>query len=181
MMAMKVPLGSTEPDLRLPEKTLAAVSGKFKSFARPWIALGVGASHPEKDWPDHHWAEFVSLLRGRITGTVFLVGGLANFTRAENFIAGCAGAAAVNACDLGLTVAAALLRLADLFIGPSSGPMNLAVAGGTDAFGLFGSTPVLAYSKFIHPIEPPGGQSQDGMRRISAAQVLTAIEPYLSR
>ena len=42
--------------------------------------------------------------------------------------------------------AAALLRLADLFIGPSSGPLNLPAAGGTEAFGLFGSTPVLTYS-----------------------------------
>ena len=35
--------------------------------------------------------------------------------------------------------------------------MNLAVAGGTEAFGLFGSTPVLTYSKLIHAIVPDGG------------------------
>ena len=52
---------------------------------------------------------------------------------------------------------AALLRLADLFIGPSSGPLNLAAAGGTEAFGPFGSTPVLTYSKFIRAIVPKGG------------------------
>lgn len=181
MTATKVPLASTEPDLRLPDQTLAAVSGKFNSFARPWIALGIGASHPDKDWPDRHWTEFVSLLRGRIAGTVFLVGGLANFTRAEEFIAGSGGAAAVNVCDLGLAEAAALLRLADLFVGPSSGPLNLAAAGGTDAFGLFGSTPVLAYSKSIHSIEPQGGQSPDGMGRISPAQVLERVTPFLSQ
>ncbi len=181
MAAMKVPLASTEPDLHLPGITLAAVSDKFKSFARPWIVPGIGASHPDKDWPDRHWAEFVSLLRGRVTGTVFLVGGPSNATRAENFIAGSAGAATINACDLGLTEAAALLRLADLFIGPSSGPMNLAAAGGTDAFGLFGSTPVLTYSRFIHAIEPPGGQSPDGMQRILPMHVLETVEPHLSR
>ena len=90
------------------------------------------------------------------------------------------GAAAVNACDLGLVEAAALLRHADLFVGPSSGPMNLAAAGGTVAFGLFGSTPVLTYSKFIHPIEPPGGWSPEGMQRTLPAQVLEHIAPYLS-
>jgi heptosyltransferase-2 len=181
MAAMKVPLPSTEPDLRLSEKTLAAVSDKFRSFARPWIALGIGASHPDKDWPDQHWAEFVSLLRGHIAGTVFLLGGPANVARAESFIAGSAGGAAINACDLGLPEAAALLRRADLFVGPSSGPLNLAAAGGTDAFGLFGSTPVLAYSKFIHPIEPQGGQTPDGMRRISPEQVIERIAPFLAR
>jgi len=49
------------------------------------------------------------------------------------------------------------LRLADLFVGPSSGPLNLAAAGATQAFGLFGSTPVLTHSKFIHAIIPDGG------------------------
>jgi lipopolysaccharide heptosyltransferase II len=181
MMEMNVPFVSTEPDLRLPEKTLAAVADKFKSFARPWIALGIGASHPDKDWPDQHWAEFVSLLRGHITGTVFLLGGPANAARAASFIAASAGAAAINACDLGLTEAAALLRRADLFVGPSSGPLNLAAAGRTDSFGLFGSTPVLAYSKFIHPIAPQGGQTPDGMRRILPAQVIEVVAPYLLR
>ncbi len=187
MAAMAVPLPSTEPDLHLPGGTLAKVGEKFKPNARPWIVLGISASHPDKDWPDAHWAEFLSLLRRRAPGTVFLIGGLANLARAQNFIAGSAagaggaGAPAVNACDLGLAEAAALLRHADLFVGPSSGPMNLAVAGATDAFVLFGSTPVLSYSKFIHAIAPPGGQSPDGMARISPAQVIERIAPYLSR
>ena len=181
MAAMKVPLQSTEPDLRLPEVTLAAVGEKFKSCARPWLALGIGASHPDKDWPDEHWAEFTAIVRRRAAGTVFLIGGAVNFARAQKFIAGSAGMAAVNGCDLGLVEAAALLRHADLFVGPSSGPMNLAVAGGTDAFGLFGSSPVLTYSKFIHAIEPPGGQSPDGMRRILPAQVFEHVAPYLAQ
>ena len=41
--------------------------------------------------------------------------------------------------------------------------MNLAVAGRTEAFGLFGSTPILTYSKRIHAIVPPGGMMPDGM------------------
>lgn len=181
MAAMKVPLASTEPNLRLPPQTLAAIGEKFGASPRPWIALGVGASHPDKDWPDTHWAEFLAGLRPRIRGTVFLVGGGMNSARAQNFIAESSGAAAVNACDLRLTEAAALLRLADLFIGPSSAPMNLAVAGGTPAFGLFGSTPVLKYSKRIHAVVPPGGSSPDGMRRILPAQAFEHVAPYLTR
>ncbi len=181
MAAMNVPLPSTEPDLKLPDAMPAVISEKFKTAARPWIVLGIGASHPDKDWPDAHWAEFVASLRRRGSSTVFLIGGAANLARAQHFVAASSGADAVNACALALGEAAALLRLADLFVGPSSGPLNLAAAGGTDAFGLFGSTPVLTYSKFIHPIEPPGGPSPDGMRRISPAQVLAMIEPYLSQ
>jgi heptosyltransferase-2 len=181
MAAMKVPFATTEPDLRLPPQALKAIGEKFAPSPRPWIALGLGASHPDKDWPDAHWAEFVGALRQRIQGTVFLVGGGMNGERAESFIAQSAGAPIVNACDLRLTDSAALLRLADLFIGPSSAPMNLAVAGSTDAFGLFGATPVLTYSRRIHAIVPPGGSSPDGMRRILPAQALEQVAPYLTR
>jgi len=87
---------------------------------------------------------------------------------------------AINACDLAITEAAGLLRLADLFVGPDSGPMNLAAAGETPAFALFGTTPVLRYSRFIHPIEPEGGQAPDGMTRILPELVLARIEPYLT-
>jgi hypothetical protein len=59
----------------------------------------------------------------------------------------------INACDLRLIEAAALLRLADLFVGP-----NLAAAGGTDAFG-----PVRLDAGFdlfeIHPRHRAGGRS----------------------
>jgi heptosyltransferase-2 len=185
MAAMKVPLASTEPHLRLPPRMVAAIGEKFASSPRPWIALGLGASHPDKDWPDAHWAEFIAGLRRQIQGTVFLIGGSMNSARAQSFIADSAGlsagAPAVDVCDLPLPEAAALLRHADLFVGPSSAPMNLAVAGGTEAFGLFGSTPVLTYSKRIHAIVPPGGSSPDGMRRILPAQALEQIAPYLTR
>jgi heptosyltransferase-2 len=179
MTAMQVPLASTEPDLRLPAATLAAIGEKFTQAPRPWIVLGIGASHPDKDWPDDNWAGFLDALRHRTGGTVFLIGGPANAARAQNFIAHTSGAPAINACELGLAEAAALLRRADLCVGPSSGPLNLAAASGTEAFGLFGSTPVLSYSKFIHAIVPPGGPSPDGMRLISPEFALKAIAPYL--
>ena len=91
------------------------------------------------------------------------------------------GTAAINACDLKLIETLALLRLADLFIGTDSGPMNMAVAAQTDAFALFGATPVLKYSKFIHPIVPEGGPSPGGMKRISPATVMEQVAPLLSR
>jgi heptosyltransferase II len=178
MAAMKVPLSSTEPDLALPPAVVAAVEKKFAHLARPWLVLGMGASHPDKDWTDAAWREFLAGLD--TSGTVFLIGGPANAPRAEKFMAA-AAIAAINACDLPLIEAAALLRLADLFVGPSSGPLNLAAAGCTEAFGLFGSTPVLTYSKFIHAIVPEGGPCPGGMARITPGKVLEEIAPYLSR
>ena len=169
MAAMNVPLPTTEPDLPVPAATLATIGEKYKSHLRPWIVLGMGGSHPDKDWSDLRWLEFLAGLRRRCAGTVFLIGGPQNAERAESLIEHSFGAAAINACDLKLIEALALLRLADLFVGTDSGPMNLAVAAQTDAFALFGATPVLKYSKFIHPIVPDGGPSPGGMKRISPA------------
>jgi len=61
----------------------------------------------------------------------------------------------------------ALLRHANLFVGSNSCPLNLAAASQTEAFGLFGNTPVLTYSNYIHAVVPEGGPSAD------------AIAPYL--
>jgi hypothetical protein len=52
MAAMNVPLSSTEPDLQVPTTVLSSVGEKFAPFARPWIAIGIGASHPDKHWQD---------------------------------------------------------------------------------------------------------------------------------
>ena len=159
MAAMNVPLASTEPDLRLPGAVLAATAEKFKSCARPWIVLGIGASHPDKDWPVAHWAEFLSLLRGRASWDSFPRRWTDELRAGAKFHDAKSPRACRQCLRSRLTEAAALLRLADLFVGPSSGPMNLAAAGRTEAFGLFGSTPVLTYSKFIHAVVPPGGPS----------------------
>jgi heptosyltransferase II len=177
--SMNVTVTSTEPDLKLPEKLLADIAARYQT-PRPWIVLALGGSHPSKDWPDAHWAALLDTVRRRTSGTVFLIGGTDNSPRAQSLIARSAGAPAINASDLSIVEAAALLRLADLFAGPDSGPMNLAAAGATPAFALFGSTPALSYSRFIHAIEPEGGQSPDGMARITPSQVMARIEPYLA-
>jgi heptosyltransferase II len=110
---------------------------------------------------------------------VFLIGGSANVERAKSFVTS-NEASVVNACGLSLVESTALLHQADLFVGPDSGPMNLAAAVGTPAFGLFGVNQVLRYSRFIHPIVPPGGQSPDGMSRISPARVLEQVGAHLA-
>ena len=180
METMHVPLQTTEPNLALPPALAAAMRDRFVENPRPWTVLGLGGSAPDKDWPDAHWRTFIDALHRRGTGTVFLIGGAQNAARAEELIASPAGASAINACALSVIEATALLRHAALYVGPDSGPMNLAAAVGTPAFGLFGATPVLRYSKFIHAIEPPGGQAGDGMSRIAPEQVLARIEPHLA-
>jgi heptosyltransferase-2 len=180
MEAMKVPLATTEPSLRLQPTLSTAIAQRYAVRPRPWIVLGIGSSAPDKDWPMERWGEFIAGLRHRTPGTVFLIGGPHYAARAER-LAESAGAPMVNACDLTVMEATALLQKADLFVGSDSGPMNLAAAVGTPAFGLFGRTRVLTYSRFIHAIQPDDGRAPmpNGMQRISADAVLARIEPYL--
>jgi heptosyltransferase-2 len=182
MEAMNIPCPSTEPGLRLAPTLVAAIGERFRAAPRPWIVLGLGGSHPVKDWPSAHWEHFLSELRHRTRGTVFLVGGPEQLDRARQLTERTAGAPATNACDLAVIEAAALIHHADVFVGPDSGPMNLAAAVGTPAFGMFGATPTLNYSRFIHAILPDDGRAPaaDGMQRISPRRVLERIEPYLS-
>jgi heptosyltransferase II len=180
MAAMKVPLHDIDRELHVPGKALAVIGRRFAAHPKPWIVLGIGASHPDKDWPDAYWAEFIASLSRTTAGTIFLIGGAENVERAQTLIAQAHAPSMVNACDLTLIEAAALLRHADIFVGANSGPMNLAAATTTDAFGFFGTTPVLSYSKYIHPIVPEGGPSPGGMQRILPADVLAQVAPYLS-
>jgi heptosyltransferase-2 len=177
---MQVPLPTLEPHLQLPREALAAVGAKFSNRARPWIVVGLGASHPDKDWPQAYWTEFVAGLRARTSGTVFLLSGAESVARADDLIRGSTEAEAVNACGLKLVEAAALLQHADLFVGTDSGPMNIAAATATDAYALFGATTVLTYSKFIHPIVPDSGPNPGGMAQIKPASVLERIGTRLS-
>ena len=123
MAAMNVPLPSTEPDLRLPDAVLAATAEKFKSCARPWIVLGIGASHPDKDWPD-------DALGGIFVGCcgAHQRDGFPDW-RAHELRAGAkihdAKSAALRPsmpAISALVEAAALLRRADLFIGTELRP-----------------------------------------------------------
>jgi heptosyltransferase II len=181
MGAMAVPFATTEPDLRLRPALSTAIAQRFAAEPRPWIALGIGSSSPDRNWPLERWAELMAGVRQRARGTVFLIGGPDYAAHADRLVQSAPGGA-INACDLVIAEAAALLQTSDLFVGSDSGPLNIAAAVGTPAFGLFGPNRVLTYSKFIHPILPDDGNAEapDRLQRISAGAVLARIEPYLS-
>jgi heptosyltransferase II len=181
MGQMNVTVGESEPKLNLPPQPIEAVRRTFGGHPRPWVVLGLGGSHPLKQWPPANWVEFVVGLSQDFVGTIFLIGGPAQTSQAAELMARTAGAPVVDATGLSIIEAAALLREADLFVGPDSGPMNLAAAVGTPAFAMFGATRVLTYSKFIHPILPDDGgePTLQGMTRISASNVLARVTPFL--
>ncbi len=179
MFKQNLNLTSTEPNLALPPTTLAAIDARFGHLPRPWLVLGLGASHPSKDWPDSHWRALLGLLPKTAAGSVLLIGGPGQTARAERLIAE-TGAGALNACDLPVIQSAALLKRADLYAGPDSGPLNLAAAVGTEAYGLFGATPSLRYSRFIHVVRAGDDGAPTPMATIAPERLLDAIAAPLA-
>jgi heptosyltransferase II len=174
-----VPLPTTEPNLVLPSNAVVSIGKRFRGHPRPWTTIAIGASIPDKDWSNAQWTEFLHALRQRARGTIFLIGGPPSAARANELIAATAGTPMINACDLSLIESAALMKHADLFVGPNSGPMNIAAAVGTTAIGFFATNKVLTYSRHIHAILPDDGRlAPDGMQRMSPQRVIDRIGPY---
>ena len=160
----------------MPAEALAEIDARFGALPRPWLVLGLGASHPDKDWPDEQWCALLQEIARNSQGATFIIGGPSLQARADRVIAA-AGVGAFNACDLPIMKSAALCKRADLFVGADSGALNLAAAVGTTAYGLFGLTPALDYSRHIHIIRT--GDHPGPMREITAQRVHSTISAAL--
>jgi heptosyltransferase-2 len=180
MESMSLPVATTEPNLQISPARRQRVMERYASNPRPWMVLAFGAS-PPNDWPESSWLQFVRLLEADAPGTIFLIGGPNYKQRSARIIADIASHRTVDACGLSLADATALIKTADLFVGPDSGPMNISAAVGTVTFGLFGSSPVLTYSAHIQAIRPDDGRpvAPDGMQYISANHVFERIMSHL--
>jgi len=180
MVSEHLDLPSTEPDLAVPADLLSEIDARFGALPRPWLVLGLGASHPDKDWPDEHWRTLLRRLAQASRATMIVIGGASWRARADRIIAE-SGSKAVNACDLPVMMAAALVKRADLFAGADSGGLNLAAAVGTEAYGLFGPTPPLQYSRHIHVVNASDDPSQRrAMRDISPERLIAVLLPRLA-
>jgi heptosyltransferase-2 len=146
-----IPVPSQEPLLVLPSTQIDAQRDHFRASPRPWVMLGVGARNLARRWPSESFCALVE--RVDAVGTWFVLGGLDEFDAIErDIVARAASSSVVNISHAKMAEAAALVSACDLFIGNDSGPMNVAAAVGTNTLGLFGVTPALTHSNYIHPL-----------------------------
>jgi heptosyltransferase-2 len=146
---------SREVDLILDPEVKTRVAAGLCGLPRPWVVFGVGASEPCREWSLDQAVEVAARMRDRV-GTVFWFGGPAEIRAVKALVAGRDDQPAnVQWFDGPLDEGAALMSLADFFLGPDSGPMNLAAAAGTPALGLYGPSPVLTYSSRLHAVVSP--------------------------
>lgn len=169
---LKVPQREPEPQLPVSVAARQAVAERFVGWPQPWIALGIGSSEPWKQWGATRFVELTLALRRQQSGSIFIVGGPAERTLADEILHRVRenGGVAADAVALPLEQTAALLASSRCYIGNDTGVLNMAAALETSVLGLFGGSPPLTHSRFIHAITPPADHS--GMAAITVARVL---------
>lgn len=179
---MGLPVPPTEPNLTLPRPLVDAARQRYAHCPHPWIVVGLSASTPWRAWPAAYTAELLDRMAAVTGGTFFLLGVPHDHGFAEALVAGGGGHPMVKATDQSMAEAAGLMANARLFVGPDSGPMNVAAALGIPAFGLFGATPVLTHSRHVHALTPDDGRicREHGMERIAPERVFDALRSRLA-
>ncbi len=173
---LNIPPSELEPRLLLSAAAEQIVAERFTTWPRPWIALGIGSSEPWKQWGAARFAELALALQRRSIGSVFVVGGPTERLLADEILARVqsGGGAAADAVALPIEQAPGLLAGCGCYIGNGNGLLNMAGALQIPAVGLFGGSPPLTHSRYIHAILPPAGET--GMAAITASQVVEALD-----
>jgi ADP-heptose:LPS heptosyltransferase len=150
-------------DLRLTAaETGRAIELLAPLHARPFLACGPGTKMQAKDWGQQNWRELLDRLTAQFpTHALVLVG-----AKDDSEVSGLASAGwkspVLNLCgQLTPRESAAVLRHAQLFLGPDSGPMHLAAAYGVPCAIAFSSIDLRgrwfpigeAHQPIYHPVE----------------------------
>lgn len=141
-----------------------------------WAVLGVGSTEAARCWPPARFAQLAGVLLARGYEGVVLLASAAEATLAEAVLAAAADAGPIRlAVGWPLAQVTALLSCAGLFVGNDSGMLNLRVAVGGVAFGLFGVSGPLTHSARIVPVVSAAG-ARAGMGSIGVSDAVAALE-----
>lgn len=147
-----IPRPEHEPRLVVSSQAKQAVARQFGHLPRPWIAIGIGSSEPDRQWGGKNYAELSANILRDHGGTTYLIGGERERALADYIYA----QIPARSHELQLVIqrpideVAALLGACSVFVGNDTGVFNLAVAAGLPSVGLFnGRYPPLDYSSLI--------------------------------
>jgi len=179
LRAAGIEMTDPEPRLAIAEPARAVAEARLTGVARPFVAIGIGASEPSRQWGE---AGFIALVQGlRASGwtSMVLLGGTAEAPLAAKIRRHAGEAGITEAIGWKLDAVAALLAQAAFYVGNNTGVMNMAAAVGIATYALFGTTPAFDHSRHIIPIvsPPDPAAGDDGMARITPEAVLAALAP----
>lgn len=163
---------------------------------RPTVAVVVGTSKPEKEWPAERYAQLVDRLERDLGARTVLVGGRSR--REEEAAAAIRSSAARPPLDLrewDLRRLVYLLERADVLVSPDTGPLHVGVALGTPTVTLMGYTNPKRYGPYrrfhdlmVDAYGDPGedysadaGHRPGRMDRIGVDEVAERVERALAR
>ncbi|MEW5930130.1 MAG: glycosyltransferase family 9 protein [Gemmatimonadota bacterium] len=163
---------------------------------RPTVAVVVGTSKPEKEWPAERYAALVDRIQGGTGARAVLVG--ARSEREEAAAAEIRRLAAEPPLDLrewDLRRLVYLLDRADVLVSPDTGPLHVGVALGTPTVSLMGYTNPKRYGPYrrfhdllVDAFGEPGeeytaaaGNRPGRMERITVDAVADKVELALAR
>ncbi|HEX8272154.1 MAG TPA: glycosyltransferase family 9 protein [Longimicrobiaceae bacterium] len=162
----------------------------------PTVAVVVGTSKPEKEWPAERYAALVDRIQGGMGARAVLVG--ARSAREETAAAEIRRLAAEPPLDLrewDLRRLVYLLDRADVLVSPDTGPLHVGVALGTPTVSLMGYTNPKRYGPYrrfhdllVDAFGDPGedysaaaGNRPGRMERITVDSVADRVELALAR
>ncbi|WP_231910534.1 glycosyltransferase family 9 protein [Candidatus Nitrosoglobus terrae] len=163
-----------EPKLVIDPAAQRAVMTRYQRLPQPWIAIGIGSSEVYKQWGELNFIQLAHYLR-KDAGTILIIGGSGEQAMGQRISTELNKAGIVTGEALGLSLeqVAALLALCAAYIGNDTGVLNMAAAVETPAWGLFGASPPLRHSQYIHCLIPPSGSSN--MEGITPEYVITEL------
>jgi lipopolysaccharide heptosyltransferase II len=135
-----IPRLTMAPALEQEEANIEGVLQQEELRGRRIIALHVGAGNRFRDWGQDNLSRLISRLADLPDAAVALIGGPEDVSRSEFLAASQTGRTAALAGRLNLREVRELIRRADLFVGPDSGPMHIAATTDTPIVAYFGPT-----------------------------------------
>jgi heptosyltransferase III len=119
-------------DLRLTAEELGRAEAAVQpAGGRPFIACGPGTKVQAKDWGTENWCALMSGLGRKFPGYALVLVGAREDREVSELLAAKWPGKTANLCgELAPRETAAVLRKAELFLGPDSGPMHFAAAAG---------------------------------------------------
>jgi heptosyltransferase III len=141
------PLGQADIDdlrwweLRLTDAERAAARTALAAIGdRPMIALGPGTKMQANDWGQENWRALMNKLSSAFPDHALILIGAADDADVSEYAGAGWRGPVVNLCgQLTPRQTAAVLRRAELFLGPDSGPKHLAAAQGVPCALVFGA------------------------------------------
>ncbi|MBN9697961.1 MAG: glycosyltransferase family 9 protein [Zoogloea sp.] len=163
--------GPVIPRMTVLPAALEAAGRDLQVFPAPRYAFSIGTSEPRKNWGAERFAQLAEALLRRGCGVV-LLGGPAEAEAARQILDKLPPTlrdGVLLSAQGSVQRSAALLRHCQFCLGNDTGVLNMAVANGVPALGLFGVTPPLAHDPLLQ------GLTGDGMASIRTEDVLDRL------